>query len=117
MHSSIIRAPMHNSIIIVAASVFVLYPAEPRVALVFLARADAGNPVTPAPHVPFEHRVEAPPYVQELASKFAAVSMRVVLRGQSCFYHNGMCRKLFMSSEAANEMYTANKQVCAPIHP
>lgn len=78
----------------------------------FLARADAGNPVTPAPHVPFKHSVEAPPYIKDLESKFAAVSMRVVLRGQSCFYHNGICRKLFMSSEAANEMYAANKQVC-----
>lgn len=71
---------------------------------------EAGNPVAPAPHVPFEHRVEAPPYIQELSSEFAAVSIRVVLRGQSCFYHNNMCQKLFLSSEAANEMYASNKQ-------
>ncbi|CAM9645297.1 unnamed protein product, partial [Laminaria digitata] len=75
-----------------------------------LREAEAGNPVAPAPHVPFEHRVEAPPYIQELSSEFAAVSIRVVLRGQSCFYHNTMCEKLFLSSEAANEMYASNKQ-------
>lgn len=40
--------------------------------------------------------------------------MRVVLRGQSCFYHNDMCRTLFMSSETANEIYAANKQVREP---
>lgn len=76
----------------------------------FLVIAEAGNPVTPAPHVPFEHRVEATPYIQELSSEFSAVSTRVVLRGQCCFYHNEMCRKLFLSSEAANDMYSTNKQ-------
>lgn len=74
--------------------------------------SEAGNPVTPARSTPFAHsRFEVPTYVRELASKIAAVSMRVVVRGQSCFYHNDMCEELFMSSEAANDMYATGKEV------
>ncbi|CAN0336645.1 unnamed protein product [Hapterophycus canaliculatus] len=36
--------------------------------------------------------------------------MRVVLRGQSSFYHNDVCARLFLSTEEANELYAANKQ-------
>lgn len=54
--------------------------------------------------------MEVPPYIRELSSNVAAVSMRMVVRGQSCFFHNDMCRKLFLSSEEANEMYAENKQ-------
>lgn len=53
---------------------------------------------------------KAPPYIQELLSQFAAVSTRVVLRGQSYFIHNEMCTRLFMSTEQANELYASNKQ-------
>lgn len=70
--------------------------------------------MSPAPREWFEHQVKASPYIQELSSVFAAVSTRVVLRGQSCFYHNEMCRKLFMSSEDANQMYAANEQASRP---
>lgn len=59
---------------------------------------------------PFAHHVEVPAYIRELLSKVAAVSMRVVVRGQSCFHHNDMCNTLFLSSEEANELYAANKQ-------
>ena len=73
--------------------------------------AEEGAKVTPTPHVPHQHHAVASPYIQELSSDFAAVSMRVVLRGQSCFYHNDMCQELFLSSEDANQMYAANEQV------
>ncbi|CAM9307648.1 unnamed protein product, partial [Sphacelaria rigidula] len=84
-----------------------------------LREAEAGQPVTPARKQPFEHRVEAPAYIRELSSKVAAVSMRVVVRGQSCFLHNDMCRKLFLSSEEANAMYAENRQDvwASCIHP
>lgn len=78
-------------------------------ALCFLA--EAGQPVTPVRHAHFEHRVEVPRYIQELESTVAAVSVRVVVRGQSCFYHNDVCSRLFLSSEGANDMYAANQQV------
>ncbi|CAM9177087.1 unnamed protein product [Pylaiella littoralis] len=83
-----------------------------------LREAEAGNTVEPARSVN-PRRVEASPYIQELLSPFAAVSMRVVLRGQSCFYHNDVCARLFLSTEEANELYaTKNKDVWASfIHP
>ncbi|CAN0107526.1 unnamed protein product, partial [Scytosiphon promiscuus] len=75
-----------------------------------LREADAGNTIEPVrPPAQLGHQ-EAPPYIQELASQFAAVSMRVVLRGQSSFYHNDVCARLFLSTDEANELYAANKQ-------
>lgn len=71
------------------------------------AAKEAGNTIEPARFVNQGHQ-EAPPYIQELSSPFAAVSMRVVLRGQSCFYHNDMCTRLFLSTEEANELYSTN---------
>lgn len=73
--------------------------------------AEAGHPVTPVPHVPFNRPAEASPYVQELWSEFAAVSMRVAVRGQSYFQNNKLCEDLFLSSEAANALYATKKRV------
>lgn len=80
-------------------------------ASLFLRReAEAGNTIEPAPPVKLSHQ-EAPPYIQELLSQqFAAVSTRVVLRGQSTFSHNDMCARLFLSTEQANELYASNMQ-------
>eukprot|EP00903_Cladosiphon_okamuranus_P010863 g10260.t1 len=74
-----------------------------------LREAEAGNTIEPARLVKLNHQ-EAPPYIQELSSRFAAVSTRVVLRGQSTFFNNEMCARLFMSTEQANELYAYNKQ-------
>eukprot|EP00752_Nemacystus_decipiens_P016274 g14553.t1 len=74
-----------------------------------LREAEAGNTIEPARSVTLGHQ-EAPPYIQELLSRFAAVSTRVVLRGQSTFFHNEMCARLFMSTVQANELYASNKQ-------
>lgn len=71
--------------------------------------AEAGNTIEPARPVKLGHQ-EAPPYIRELSSQFAAVSTRVVLRGQSNFVHNEMCAHLFMSTEQANELYASNTQ-------
>ena len=70
---------------------------------------EAGNTIEPARPVKLGDQ-EAPPYIQELLSQFAAVSTRVVLRGQSTFFHNEMCARLFMSTDQANELYASNMQ-------
>ena len=73
------------------------------------AVTEAGNTIEPARPVKLGHQ-EAPPFIQELLSQFAAVSTRVVLRGQSTFFHNEMCARLFMSTDQANELYASNTQ-------
>lgn len=79
----------------------------------FVNATEAGNTVEPARSVN-PRRVEASPYIQELLSPFAAVSMRVVLRGQSCFYHNDVCARLFLSTEEANELYATKNKARLP---
>ncbi|CAB1116832.1 unnamed protein product [Ectocarpus sp. CCAP 1310/34] len=83
-----------------------------------LREAEAGNTIEPVPPAELGHQ-ETPQYIQEMSSVFAAVSMRVVLRGQSSFHHNDVCGRLFLTTHEANEMYACdNQDVWATcIHP
>ncbi|CAN0533426.1 unnamed protein product, partial [Ectocarpus sp. 12 AP-2014] len=83
-----------------------------------LREAEAGNTIEPVPPAELGHQ-ETPQYIQEMSSVFAAVSMRVVLRGQSSFHHNDVCGRLFLTTQEANEMYSSdNQDVWATcIHP
>lgn len=82
-------------------------------ACLFFRSAESGNTIEPVPPAELGHQ-ETPQYIQEMSSVFAAVSMRVVLRGQSSFHHNDLCGRLFLTTQEANEMYASDNQVPKP---